>query len=116
MNASSNPSLHRTPASLLSSLQRGARPAPVSSKPLGSTKSHFAFSCILTLGSLACASRVPSVKEYRDGLSLMASVSRSAISVGEPLDFTLTLKNTSAKTLEACLGESRTYHIFGTRS
>jgi ketosteroid isomerase-like protein len=35
MNASSNPSLHRTPASLLSSLQRGVRPAPVSSKPLG---------------------------------------------------------------------------------
>src|SRR5437868_1264886 len=35
MNAPSNPSLHRTPASLLSSLQRGSRPAPVSSNSFG---------------------------------------------------------------------------------
>jgi TonB family protein len=35
MSTSSNPSLHRTPASLLSSLQRGVRPAPVSSNSLG---------------------------------------------------------------------------------
>jgi hypothetical protein len=32
---SSNPSLHRTPAALLSSWHRGVRPAPVSSKALG---------------------------------------------------------------------------------
>src|SRR5262249_43196607 len=32
---SSNPSLHRTPAALLSLGHRGTRPAPVSSKPFG---------------------------------------------------------------------------------
>jgi hypothetical protein len=30
-----NPSLHRTPAALLSLRQRGTKPAPVSSKPFG---------------------------------------------------------------------------------
>src|SRR5438128_2205163 len=40
MNASSNLSLHRTPSSLLSSLQRGVRPAPVSSNSLGDTEEH----------------------------------------------------------------------------
>src|SRR5262249_43745483 len=35
---SSNPSLHRTPAALLSLRHRGARPAPVSSKSLGAAE------------------------------------------------------------------------------
>jgi hypothetical protein len=78
-------------------------------------KSHLAFSCVLTLGLLTCASSVPSLNEYRDGLSLGATVSRSEVAIGEPLDFTLTLTNTSAQSLEACLGETKTYHIFGTK-
>ena len=80
---------------------------------LGSTKLLLGLSAVVALG-LACASRVPSAKEYRNGLTLVTAVSRSAATVGEPLDFTQTLKNTSAQTLEACLGEARTYHIFGT--
>ena len=37
MRAAPNKSLHRTPAAMLSLRQRGVRPVPVSSDPLGST-------------------------------------------------------------------------------
>jgi len=58
MNASSNPSLHRTPASLLSSLQRGARPAPVSSKPLGTRRLGGAIVLALAIAT-ACHDKTP---------------------------------------------------------
>ena len=44
----------------------------------------------------------------------MTAVSRSAAAVGEPLDFTQTLKNTICTDSGGRLGEARTYHIFGT--
>src|SRR5260370_26034949 len=59
MNASSNPSLHRTPASLLSSLQRGARPAPVSSKPLGHRSLFNAASTACFVGIVSTAQLLP---------------------------------------------------------
>jgi hypothetical protein len=55
MTTSSNPSLHRTPASLLSSLQRGVRPAPVSSKPLGRREVALLALCVFGVG---CSERL----------------------------------------------------------
>ena len=48
-----NPSLHRTPATLLSLSQRGIRPAPVSSKPFGDIKTAMVLRMALVLVLLA---------------------------------------------------------------
>jgi hypothetical protein len=53
--ASSNTSLHRTPAALLSSAWFGLRPAPVSSKPLGRRQVALLALCVLGVG---CSERL----------------------------------------------------------
>lgn len=56
-----NKSLHRTPSSPLSSRQRGAKPAPVSSKPLGDSRRCF-LAVMLLLTHASCVSAAFSPK------------------------------------------------------
>ena len=60
-----------------------------------------------------CRSSVPDMRQF-EGLKLTATLPRTDLRVGEELQVTLTMLNTSRDVVSACLGQGKGFHIFGT--
>jgi hypothetical protein len=69
----------------------------------------------ILLTSAGCRSSAADVARF-DGLKLMATLPRTELRVGEELQVTLTMLNTSQHAISACLGQGKGFHIFGTTS
>jgi hypothetical protein len=101
-----NPQLQRTHSAPLRS--------PLNRKPLGGRGRWLAvgFGILVSLG---CASVASDLSALRKDLSLEIGLP-GTVRIGETVELAVTLRDRGAGTIDACLGEGLSYHVFGTNA